>query len=715
MLIEIKYVLAESDWLIFSVVLRVIRWPNMKTYFIVNSIIKTLAIAFVLASPVVSIADALFKVSPSPVYQAIKSILLKDTLAQVSQRSGIVFKINTAIGNDDVHQSLAADSWSSAVKSLLSDYNYTLITEGAVVKTVIITGRAGSGSDPSHIVSSIEPAEYNAPVIIAPKIVSLPKQYNNFPLGSVMAVNLPVKEIMALGNGKTAKFDSPLGQFNVTQDNAVQEADGSKTWVGHLADEGQGYRILVSEGPAGVMGHVTTPEGTFNLESVNGQVFMVDTSKLNHVGYAGDTASTSMDAWQSNANAALTITQLKSALDVAKNKLDNANSMINYYNSLLSTYKTASDAAAAKLAPLTVTYNAALATYNSAIAKYNLSRTAANLAAVNSSNRALSAISAIYKPAYNLFIAYKSAYNSIKPSLVVKQAEAALALNNYNLALNAYNDASLAVVAPPVIVVPTNMVAKTGNTVVDVMVEYTTTQWTATYAQQRLAYLVTASNQSYIDSGIKLSLRLVYAEPTSYTNTDANSVALDNLAAGRGVFSGVAAKRVQYGADLVYLFRPLNAITQKTCGTTYVEMAAGQAANKWLGYGTISDGSSKDDMTNYYCAINTFTHEIGHSLGLVHDREYSSFTGAYAYSYAWGVAGNFGTIMSYKMPVIMYFSTPVLAAKNSSGTPQTCNGQPCGYPESDAARSSDQVKTVNLTAGIIAGFMPTMTANPLIK
>ncbi|MEI6070046.1 MAG: hypothetical protein WCP96_22170 [Methylococcaceae bacterium] len=77
------------------------------------------------------------------------------------------------------------------------------------------------------------------------------------------------------------------------------------------------------------------------------------------------------------------------------------------------------------------------------------------------------------------------------------------------------------------------------------------------------------------------------------------------------------------------------------------------------------------------------------------------------YAYAWGVAGSFGTIMSYEMPVVMYFSTPALAME--------CSGQPCGYDETDSARSSDQVKTANFTAPLIANFMPTVMGTPLIK
>ena len=63
--------------------------------------------------------------------------------------------------------------------------------------------------------------------------------------------------------------------------------------------------------------------------------------------------------------------------------------------------------------------------------------------------------------------------------------------------------------------------------------------------------------------------------------------------------------------------------------------------------------------------------------------------------------------MSYKQPVVMYFSTPTLATN--------CANSPCGYAETDTARSSDQVKSVNLTSKAIAEFMPTMVTNPVIK
>lgn len=82
-------------------------------------------------------------------------------------------------------------------------------------------------------------------------------------------------------------------------------------------------------------------------------------------------------------------------------------------------------------------------------------------------------------------------------------------------------------------------------------------------------------------------------------------------------------------------------------------------------------------------------------------------SGAFSYSYAWGIEGSFGTIMSYKSPAVMYFSTPALTNKCANG--------PYGYAETDAAGSSDQVKSVNLTVSNIVSFMPTMMTAPVIK
>ena len=735
------------------------------------------AIALELAMPMASFASDMILVAPSPVYQATKNSSLKSALSQIAVRSGIVFKISTDIGNDVVRQTLAASDWDSAVKSLLQSYNYTLVTDGNVLKTVIISGRNNSGIN-SISTTTVEPANSNAPIVIDAMMGKVPKAYADFPASSVMPINLPMKEIMAMEKGQTTLMDTPLGQFNVTHDNSVSETDGSTTWVGHLADEGQGYRMVLSQGSAGVMGTLTTPEGNFTIENQNGAMVLIDTGKLTHAGFDGDTPMPMISADKIDsaivgnasvipvtapvANAALTTGQLQDAVTAAQAKVTAAQTVVttatatNTKNraevtSTNSVYTTAKNAAAVKL----VVVNAALATYNASLSQSNeagrmLTFARATLAAAQTAyNRATAAkkpaalvtltlanasvnkayanvmaigtihaanttkYQAVLK-SYNVDMANVSTYLAAYSKALVANSNStsALATANTNLttAKTALTAANTALAKAKSDLAAATTVPTTSGTVLDIMVLYATDQVTAAYQQQRLAMLVTVSNQAYIDSGINAALRLVYSEATTYASRNSNATALSLLANDQGAFAGAAAKRIKYGADLVYLFRPLNALTQGNCGNAYIQMPMGGAANKSLGYGIISDGTSKDAANYYYCGTNTFTHEIGHNLGLVHDRANTTIYGATPYSYAWAVGGSFGTIMSYGNPILMYFSTPTLAAKDANGIAVTCKGQPCGYSKDDVARKSDQVLTANATIPVIANFMPTAVA-----
>jgi hypothetical protein len=690
---------------------------DMKTFKPVLRTALALAIASTFSMTVNASAKELFTVPPSPVYQVIQKQSLRTALAQVAQRSGIVFKINVDLSTDLVTKTLAANDWTSAVKALLVGYNYVIVANEGVIKTVVVSGRIDSGVDFTPVIASVEPVITGETVVIAQTMKDLPVQYTRYPAGAVLPISFPVKELMNLGKGDVVKLDTPLGQFNVAHDNTIPGTDGSNIWVGHLADEGDGYRMMISQGPTGLMGDITTPEGTFSVESVNGSTYMIDTSKLDHLSLDGDTIEPPTAGLNNFAEAATVtdVNALKTALDASQTALNSANAAV-------TTAQAAADSAVTNQATLLASSNTARATATALLNKttpalmdWAKDRTFAKLmiyinacsAATTANNNANTISASLVKAT--------TAISTTKATLATAKSTATTALNSYNSALSAYNAAATAVVSlPPPIVTPT---AQNANTVVDIMVEYTANAtpgktglsigYTADFAKQRIAYLVAASNQAYIDSGIKLAIRLVYAEPVAYTDTNSLYTALPAIMTGTGVFADVEAKRTQYGADLVYLFRPLQANTQQVCGLAYLGFAGGSPTiSKFLGYGVISDGRSQDSSLAL-CGVNVFTHEIGHSMGLVHDRENSTTAGAFPYSYAWGVAGKFGTIMSYKLPVVMYFSTPTLTTQ--------CAGTPCGFAETDTARSSDQVKSLNLTIAKVAALNPTVVTTPVIK
>ena len=642
-----------------------------------------------------------FKVQPAAVYQAVHGQALAETLSAIAQRSGITFKINTELSQEVVNQSIAGDNWEQAIKSLLVKFNYITIQQGDQIKTVIITGSKSEAA--KTVTAKIDNEDV---IVVEPKFAKLPSHYQAFPAGSVTPVNLPVNAMMNVSDHASINLDLPMGQFNVAHDYTVNEADGSHTWVGYLADEGQGYRVFLSEGPAGVMGVVTTPDGSYNIESDKQGVYLVDTSKLQHAGFEGDSivpSVTMMNSIAMNA-ASATTSKLQTAVNAAQTALNSANALVAKDTTLVNTNKALMDAAYANLTTATTKLASSQIAKDNALKAYAAKANSTNLAAKNAANASFIVATAVWNVANANYQAANKAYTTANNNLTTAKATVVTALANFNSA-----QAALTAANTPVTVTQTpasNSTTLSNTNVVDLMVVYTTGKQTQAYAKQRINLLVTASNQAYIDSNINMQLRLVHTEATTYPENTSNSLALQDLSNASAQFANINQTRNQYGADLVFLFRPLYAKTAGSCGTTYVEFAGGSSANANLGFGTISDGNAVD-QSGSYCAANTFTHEIGHSLGLVHEREYTSYPGVFNYSYAWGVQGSFGTIMSYKTPVLMYFSTPTLATK--------CAGQACGYDQSNATQSSDQTSSVNYTAPIIAGFMPTTVSTPVLN
>jgi len=668
--------------------------------------IRTLATAIlaVVSANAMASQAPLIKELPHNVYHVIQNKTLRDAADQLANRTGITFKINADLENDAITHKIVGDDWNMGLHQLLAGYNHSIIAESGIIKTVVITGRNGSGLN-----KSADNSLGTEMIVVAPDYANnLPERYKNFKPGSVMNVNLPMDQLAEVPIGKTFTLDLPIGQYNVVHDNAVEHADGSSTWIGYLDDEGKGYRVYLSQGDAGVIGNVFTPDGAYNIETVDGKTVVVDLDKsgLQTAGFEGDQQEAMADESVTMNDAVGNSSNLDALRTAAETARATANALTAEANALYQQYlvaKSQADAGAQTVASLSNALNAAkTALANARTALNKDKKNSALKAAVNSAQANVNNLTAQLSQANSTNKTAQSNATQLKSSYDKKYALAVAAETKAKTAEATYAAASVQTTANATVSTTTS----SSNAVVDLMVLYTTVNQTATYAKQRIAYLVDVSNQSYKDSGINMSLRLVHARPTTYVESNSNSQALSDLAYDKGAFAGTAALRNKYGADLVMLFRPLYAKTAGSCGTTYVGFANGGAANAKFGFGTIGDGYSKDSMTNYYCGANTFTHEIGHTLGNVHDRTYSSFQGKFSYSYAWGISGKFGTVMSYYGPSVMLFATPNLSTQ--------CAGSACGFAEGDT-NSSDQTRTTNYTAPLVANYRSTTTTVPVIQ
>ncbi|MGI9246457.1 MAG: M12 family metallo-peptidase, partial [Steroidobacteraceae bacterium] len=194
---------------------------------------------------------------------------------------------------------------------------------------------------------------------------------------------------------------------------------------------------------------------------------------------------------------------------------------------------------------------------------------------------------------------------------------------------------------------------------------------------------VQAANQAYRNSGVAVSLSLVGLQEVVYQETgDMKSTLKDFQGRGDGKLEDVHALRDRLGADIVTLVGE----DADSCGIAW-SMRGESAAGAATAYNVVNAG----------CLSNqSLAHEVGHNQGNMHDRDSTTNTGAFAYSYGYrhctGDSAGFRDVMSYAcrgVARVARFSSPTLSFQ----------GQPMGVAyETDPDSSADNVRSMNNTA-----------------
>lgn len=217
----------------------------------------------------------------------------------------------------------------------------------------------------------------------------------------------------------------------------------------------------------------------------------------------------------------------------------------------------------------------------------------------------------------------------------------------------------------------------------------------AAAAQTEYRNLVAVMNQAHVDSGSRARFEIAgFVEviyPAGEWNQEARADIIDNsLPDG----TNLHVLRNQKSADLVALIRPY-VEGDLTCGIS-------QFPGPELEAHRLDPGTGFSVTAVEACAPLVFVHEIGHNLGLMHDRDTIAGPhgatlsyGAFPFSFGHRQLGppGFATVMAYdseSRPRLGYFSHPDTTR---------CGGAACGDAE-----LADNVRAINLTAGSIARF-----------
>ena len=195
---------------------------------------------------------------------------------------------------------------------------------------------------------------------------------------------------------------------------------------------------------------------------------------------------------------------------------------------------------------------------------------------------------------------------------------------------------------------------------IDVLVVYTTAARDRVGGEAameaRIDQWVAATNGFFRDSGVHQRIRLAHAEELDYEETSSSFELVALRQKGDGLMDEVHAMRDAVGADIVHLIERWGVNgTSSYCGQAYIMLDVGASFEEYAFGATAVD-----------CGSLTFAHELGHNMGLNHDRyaedlDLASGLGnrpsAHAYGYVNQEAFAKGAPSSRRWHTIMAYNT----------------------------------------------------------